>query len=130
MVDDLEAKKAAILSSLTQVGPTKPIGYLPLQTIRDILQVEPRTIEQEAEAKGLSTALFRPGQCCIRSGALYLFDRSSLERLLRSSSPILSANDWPEEPDSFVKRVASEWIDDQRHPVTRVIKLAFGERVV
>ena len=130
MADDPDARKVAIMSSLTQVGPAKPVGYLPLHTIRNILQLEPCAIERDAEAKGLQTTLFEPGQCCIESGALYIFDRSSLDRLLRSSSAILSANHWPENPESFVARVASEWIDDPRHPVTRVIRLAFGERVV
>ena len=70
MVRDLEASRSTILSSLTQVGPAKPIGYLPLYTIRDILQMDPYALAQDAKTRGLSSTLFGPNQCCIKSGAL------------------------------------------------------------
>lgn len=121
------AERSAILSSLIQVGPSKPIGYLPLYTIRDVLQMDPDTLCRDAEAKGLSAALFGPDQCCIKSGALYIFDRQSLEHLMQSSRPILSASLWPLDPDQFVARIAREWIDPA-HPVASVIKRVFGEQ--
>jgi hypothetical protein len=129
MVHDLDADKSSILSSLTQVGPAKPIGYLPLYTIRDILQMEPRALARDAQARGLSAALLGPDRCCIKSGALYLFDRKSLEQLLQSSRQILSASRWPPDPEQFVARIAREWLD-QAHPVTPVIRRAFGEQTV
>jgi len=109
MTDDCDAEMSVILSNLTQVGPAKPIGYLPLHTIRDILQMDPHALAHDAKANGLSTALFGPDQCCIKSGALYVFDRQSLEILMRSSR--LSGNRWPLDPDQFVARIAREWID-------------------
>jgi hypothetical protein len=108
------------------VHAKSPIGYLPLYTIRDILKMETHALAQDSAAKGLSAALFGPAQCCIKSGALYLFDRQSLELLLQSSRPILSASRWPLDPDQFVGRIAPKWIDPG-HPVTPVIKRAFGE---
>ena len=126
MANNVDAERSAILSSLTQVGSAKPVGYLPLDTIRDILQMDPHTLAQDAKANGLSAALFGPDQCCIRSGALYVFDGQSLEKLLRSSRSILSSSRWPLDPDQFVARIAREWID-HAHPVAPVIKRAFGE---
>src|SRR5215475_15344561 len=103
MTDD--AERNSILSSLTQVGPTKPVGYLPLYTIRDVLQMDPYALVQDARVNGLSATMFGPDQCCIKSGALYVFDRQSLERLLRSSKLIVSASRWPLDPDQFVARI-------------------------
>ena len=81
---------------------------------------------QGAEARGLSSALFGPNLSCIKSGALYVFDRHSLESLLRSSTAILVASGWPLDPDQFVARIAREWID-HAHSIAPVIKRAFGD---
>jgi hypothetical protein len=123
MADDHDAESSAILASLAEVGPAKPIGYF-----RDVLKIDPRALTRDGEAKGLSAALFGPDQCCIKSGALYLFDRQSLAHLIQSSRPILSASRWPLDPDQFVARIAREWIEPA-HPVTPVIKRAFGEEI-
>jgi hypothetical protein len=117
----------AILRSLTRVGPAKPVAYLPLHTIRIILQMDPQALAQDAELNGLGAALFGPDRCCIKSGALYIFDRQSLENLIRLSKSILLASGWPLDPDHFVARIAREWID-HAHPVASVIKRAFGEQ--
>jgi hypothetical protein len=129
MTDNVDAERNTILSSLTQVGPTKPVGYLPLYVIRDVLQMDPYALAQDARVNRLSAAMFGPDQCCIKSGALYVFDRQSLERLLRSSKLILSASRWPIDPHQFVARIAREWIDDA-HSVAPVIKRAFGEQSI
>ena len=121
----MDVERTAILSSLSQVGPAKPLGYLPLHTICDILHMDARALAAEAEANGLSALLIGPEQCCIKSGALYIFDKQSLGTLLRSSSSTLSENCWPLDPTQFVARVACEWID-QAHPVASVIHRAFG----
>jgi hypothetical protein len=121
-----EAEKA-ILGNLTRVGPAKPIAYLPLHTIRYILQMDPQALAQEAEGNGLGAALFGSGQCCIRSGALYIFHRRSLEQLIELSRSVLLASGWPVDADHFVARIAREWTD-HAHPVAPVIKRAFGEQ--
>jgi hypothetical protein len=126
MAEDFDTEGNSILRGVAQIGPAKPVGYLPLHTIRDILRIEPRVLAQDGAAKGLSAVLFGPTQCCIKSGALYLFDRQSLELLLQSSRPILSASRWPLDPDQFVRRIAREWIEPG-HPVVPVIRRAFGE---
>jgi len=133
MADDLDPERSTILNrirnGLTQVWPAKPIGYLPLYTIHDVLQMDPHALAQDAEANGLSAILVAPDQCCIKSGALYIFDRQSLEKMLQSYRPILQTSDWPLDPDQFVARIAREWIDPA-HSVAPVIRHAFGEDAV
>jgi hypothetical protein len=45
--------KNAILARLTRVGPAKPVAYLPLHTIRNILHIDPQVLVQDAEVNGL-----------------------------------------------------------------------------
>jgi hypothetical protein len=56
----------AILRSLTRVGPAKPVTYLPLHTIRIILQMDPQALAQDAELNGLGAALFGPDDAASR----------------------------------------------------------------
>jgi hypothetical protein len=89
--------------------------------------MDPQALAQEAEGNGLGAALFGPDQCCIRSGALYIFHRRSLEQLIELSRSVLLASGWPVDADHFVARIAREWTD-HAHPVAPVIKRAFGEQ--
>jgi hypothetical protein len=117
----------AIVSSLTEVEPEKPLGCLPLYTLRDVLQIDPIALAREAEAKGLCCAMFEADDCCIKSGALYLFDRPALDRIIQASAATLLSNGWTVDTDQFVARIAREWVEPT-HPVAPVIRQAFGER--
>jgi hypothetical protein len=88
--------------------------------------MEPHAVVRDAQAKGISAVLFGPDQCCIKSGALYLYDQQAVEHLTQSSGSILSASGWPLDADQFVARIAREWIDPA-HPLAPVIRQAFGE---
>lgn len=83
-----EVERSFLLRSLSQVGPTKPIGYLPLQTIRLLAKLEPSSVARDAFDRGLESAQFGPAECCIKSGALYVYHR---EALGSSTSPIARA---------------------------------------
>src|ERR1700742_2313163 len=108
MADDVAPQRSIVLSNLTRVGPDKPIGYLPLYTIRDILVMDPSALARESVTQGFSVAVFQADQCCIKSGALYLYHRSSLEPLLHPASSVLAAGGRPIGPDEFVARTPRE----------------------
>lgn len=80
-----ETERQALLRDLTEVGPTKPVGYLPLYTIREFVQLTPEAVAATATAHGLATAQFGPAACCIKSGALYFYDREALADLLQEA---------------------------------------------
>jgi hypothetical protein len=63
-------ERRTLLLSLTEVRPSKPVGYLPLHTIRDFVQLSLEAVAAAATARGLATAQFGPDTCCIKSGAL------------------------------------------------------------
>lgn len=119
-------ERSFLLRSLSQVGPAKPIGYLPLQTIRLLAKLEPSSVARDAFDRGLASAQFGPAECCIKSGALYVYHREALARLLRVNTPILTAANMPLEPENFVAFIATNWLEPS-HPAYPIIAEAFGD---
>ena len=121
-----ENDRQALLRSRTEVGPTKPVGYLPLYTIEEFVQLTPEAVAAAATARDLATAQFGPAACCIKSGALYVYDRKALASLLEESADAIIAAGVPSDPDHFVAHIATVWFDKD-HPAHPIIARAFGE---
>lgn len=115
-----------LLCDLTQVGLSKPVGYLPLYTIRDLLKLAPEDIAADLNTRGLSTVQFSTATCCIKSGALYVYHKQALTDLLMENAGLLHTAGIPNSPDEFVARIAAVWFD-QDHPAKRVVDRAFGD---
>ncbi len=99
-------KKQEILNDLDLVGDKKPVGYLPLSTLVDICDVDPESKKAELEAKGLIVLqLEHPEETNIVGGALYAYSHEALSRVLQTNRQILENNDWPVEPDEFVRHL-------------------------
>jgi hypothetical protein len=120
-----EHARQNVLRSLTEVGPSKPVSYLPLQTVMDILRLSPEAVAAAAAARGLAMAQFGPDRCCIKSGALYVYDRQALGKLLQSRVDAISAAGLPLDPDRFVERIAAVWFTEE-HPAHPIVVEAFG----
>ena len=120
-----EAEREVYLRDLSRVGPSKPVGYLPLYTIRDFAHLTPEIVAAQATANGLTATAFSPKRCCIKSGALYVHDPAALARLLLAHAEVLEANGFPINPDRFVAHIAKTWFT-QDHPAHSVIAQAFG----
>jgi len=118
-------ERTAVLSGLRRVGPRKALGYLPLRTITDILQISPATLLAEAASKGLAAIQIEPDRCCIKSGALYVYDRKALGELLEGAASTLNRHGLPLDPDQFVQHIAANWFESD-HPAYPVIEAAFG----
>jgi len=121
-----ETERQTWLRGLLEVGPTKPVAYLPLYTIEEFVQMTPEAIVAAATARGLATAQFGPTTCCIKSGALYVYDREALAGLLQESADTIASAGLPSDPDRFVARIAAVWFD-MAHPAYPLIARAFGE---
>ncbi|CUX54519.1 hypothetical protein AGR7C_Lc20137 [Agrobacterium deltaense Zutra 3/1] len=63
--------KAAILSRHVQLGSEKPVSYLPLNTIENVLGLTVDTYREMLRAGGNESMLFEDQQCAINSGAVY-----------------------------------------------------------
>jgi hypothetical protein len=121
-----EDERRALLRSLAEVGPSKPIGYLPLYAIEEFVQLSPQSVADAVTARGLTTALFGPSECCIKSGALYVYHREALVTLLQERAAVLIAVGLPLDPDRFVAQIAAVWFEKD-HPAYSVIATAFGD---
>ncbi|SEI14033.1 hypothetical protein SAMN05216228_102789 [Rhizobium tibeticum] len=118
--------RSAILRSLTLVGPSKPVGYLPINTIKRFLDTTPKALAAAAARRGLASAHFTTRNTGIQSGALYVYDCDALERLLDEQAEAVAAAGLPLNADMFVAHIAAVFYDTG-HPAHRIIAAAFGE---
>ena len=118
-----------LLSEHTNVGPSKPISYLPINTIERLLKMSVADYARLIERGGGSCVVFAETETCIRSGAVYAYSKVDLARVLARNSSLLAEHSWPQEPAEFVTKVAQEWLDEDS-PLTRVIDAAFGDHPI
>ncbi|WP_025661784.1 hypothetical protein [Rhizobium sp. IBUN] len=122
-----EAQREMLLRSLTEVGSSKPVGYLPLYTIEKILRSTPETLAAIAVTRGLATAQFAEAACCIKSGAFYAYHREALDNLLQENADAVRIAGLPHDPDDFVAHIAAIWYAEN-HAAHPIIVAAFGEK--
>jgi hypothetical protein len=123
---DLEEKREIVLGHLKYMGPSKSLGYLPLQTVQKHLSMNVDDFVQSMRGKGLQTKILSAEECCINSGAIYIYDLAALQRILDEERIILEANAWPSNADQFVERVAKFRLAES-HRVFAVVQRAFGD---
>lgn len=115
-----------ILERHLNVGRDKPISYLPIATITQVIGIEISTYTSMLEESGNEFSVFTQEECCINSGAVFAYSRRDLNNVLRKYHDVLTRNAWPTDPNAFVRRLASEWLDDAS-PILPVVRKAFGE---
>ena len=120
-----EQTRQLVFGSLAAVGNAKPVGYLPLATLEKHLAMDVTEVADSFEKRGLKTRVFLANECCINSGALYVYDPSALQSVLNAASDVLERNKWPISAELFVDRLAKFWIEES-DPVYPVIQRAFG----
>lgn len=109
---DKTLRRCGPIQDLLRVGPNKPLGYLPLDTIITICGLSPYAIKQDMEARGLKTKFFTKTMCSISSGALFVWDEDALRKILETHSGVLNHCGWPSEPEEFVTKVAIDTAED------------------
>jgi hypothetical protein len=121
-----EEQRADILESFARVGPEKAIGYLPMPTVLKILRLTIPTVEREFASSDRMVLALSADECCINGGAVYVFDQPALAALLRASSALLASLGWPADSESFVRKIAAEWLTAD-HPLIELVREAFGD---
>jgi hypothetical protein len=96
--------------------------------LKDVLQIVPEKVAADAIARGLAAVLFSPEQCCIKSGALYVYDPAALPKILQAKADTLAEHQVPSDPDQFVAHIAAVWLEPC-HPVYPIIAATFGDIV-
>ncbi len=117
---------STFLGDLRRVGPTKPVGYLPISTITDICKFDPAAIEAELNARGLKTLVLGREECRVPAGALYAYDETALGSFLRERESVLRAASWPTEPEAFVRHLKA--LAPWRTELFDLVADAFGDK--
>ncbi len=113
---------------LFEVGETKALGYLDLETIRENGH-EPEALAQELRQRGLRTMFVEPSPDRFDFGALYVYDERALGELLAKHVDILRDAGWPEDVETFVDRVANVSADPRGEmDLYRLIGVAFNDQ--
>src|ERR1700712_922622 len=89
---DKDAKR--MLDRHIRVGPEKPISYLPINAINNVLGMEISTYTSLAKDFDAKILIFSPDDCCIKSGAVYAYDDDALRKILEDNKKVLIENGW------------------------------------
>lgn len=114
-----------IWSDIENIGPKKPLGYLPIVTLDKYCSKTPLDVQRYAAERGLQCRIFSEGECRVGSGAVYVWHAPSLDALLDENQDTLVKNGWPLDADAFAARVARDHADDPA--LYRLIGLAFAD---
>jgi len=124
-----EPEKIKLLKDLYQVGPEKPLGYLPLDTLTDVCHVNPDELAQELRQKGLKTIKLNVEESRIAyHGALFAYDENALQQLLDDHRDILEKAGWPSDSEAFVDLLRIRVSNDDNAPLFNLIADAFGDK--
>lgn len=83
------------------VGLTKLIGYLPIETISNH-GFSYLDVMIELKKSGIETKYFDEEICSIRSGALFAFNANALSRILHENQEFLTQASWPTDAHGFI----------------------------
>jgi hypothetical protein len=113
-----------MLRTHLELNEQKPVSYLPIKTIQNVLNMTVDGYVCFARARGNEIAIFDAECCCIDSGAVYAFRPEFLRMVLEDNAEILARHGWPTAERPFIERLSSEWMPSD-HEVTDVIRRAF-----
>lgn len=94
---------------LTRVGPTKPMGYLPLSTVVDCGH-NPHELVDALQKKGQVAFLLSESDTSVGGGVLVCYHEPSLTAFLSipNNKKILDDAGWPTTADTFARRVLKD----------------------
>jgi hypothetical protein len=122
----MQGNSQNLLNDLRLVGPHKPLGNLPLSTIREDCGIEPEKLQKELENNGIKTLILTKEECSISSGALYVYDEEALAQLLKDNEKTLSEAGWPTQPVPFIRHL--KVLAEPETDLFNVIADAYGDK--
>lgn len=79
-----------LLSDLYEVGISKSLGYLPLDTLTNKCNKSIQDMIIFAENNGLKYIAYNKGECSVGSGAIFIYHEKWLMEILLSNKVVLS----------------------------------------
>jgi hypothetical protein len=111
---------------LDNVGATKAVGYLPLYTIERVLGQNPAELVQHYRQKGLCVRVFDQNECCIKSGALFVWDYDQASRCIKEFGKSVTEKGWPIDANVVLENIATEWFEKD-DPIMPLVYALYGE---
>jgi len=118
-----QSEKDCLLADLKRVGPKKPLGYLPLSVFYEITS-NVKDFLSRLTIKGLGIIELDENESNILSGAIFVYDRSSLEKLLNKHNQTLKSQSWPLDTNGFIRCLKNGARKESE--LNRLINCAFG----
>ena len=112
-----------LLSDLTCVGPSKPVGYLPLSTFAK-LPIDQKETIGSLRKRGLTVTVL--GRSRFASASIYVYDKPALQALLDKASPMLESHGWPYEAAGYIKALHTDRAYDP--PLYNFVAMTFGDK--
>jgi hypothetical protein len=122
----LRKYKQRTLAEHVALTDHKLLSYLPIATIENVLGLTVKEYQRLAMDAGNKCLLFRDGETCIQSGAVYTYRCDELSSLLMQHRDLLFRLKWPQTAEDFVKRIASHWYSED-DAIMPVVRAAFGD---
>lgn len=128
MINELTAEdKDEIMRSLTSVGISKAVGYLPLNTIINVLGYNVDILKSHFISSGLEVNIMNENECCIYSGAFFVYDEIMVRFIATEHSLLLKQMNFNSDPIEIIRLISSFWyeIDD---PIMQLIDKLYSNK--
>ena len=119
-----------LMLDLYNVGKTKAVGYLPINTIVNICGVQIEQLLYYAKCNNIKSVVFKlPFSSLVNGGSVFFYNEQAVTSLLRQYRPILKQARIPHDSSlKFVKYIAKHSVPEYKYPEAfRVIGIAFGD---
>src|SRR5438105_2094526 len=120
------AERGPILEKHISLDENKALSYLPIKTIENYLDIEVVRYMELVEASDNECVLLSEKECCIASGAVYCYNKISMEKILLEYQDLVLMCGFPLPVREFVAAIATDWFDTNE-PIMPVIRRAFGD---
>jgi hypothetical protein len=101
-----EIASDGILNDLRCVGPSKPIGYLPLSTLIEAGWTQYMATDWARE-RSLKARVVLPGQSPYITSAVYVWDSQAMQALLDLNAHLVTRNGWTPVSEEFVEQLVN-----------------------
>ena len=114
------------LRDLDQVGPNKPVGYLPKRTITLLYKIDIRHLGRRYRSKGQVVRLIPARRSFVRSGAIFVYSKAAMRPIIENYGADLRHHRWPLDPDALIRVIARRYLPLD-HPMRPMIDELFAD---
>lgn len=118
-----------LLSDLYDVGSSKSLGYLPLDTLTEVCNISIQDIINYSDTKNLGYLVYTQEESGIGSGAIFVYDEIMLLDILQTNREILIKAKIPtDNAIDYINYIVNVFVSEGKHPLAyKVIGKTFND---